>query len=171
MAAKSSWLLHIPEIRSMLAEVTLPVIDRAVVQSVFGLGRRQAIELMHRFGGYMAGRTFLLERTRLIAELDKIVASGEYQREETRHEKLTAALAKFQRTRRAEEVRIDVSPEVFGTCMSMLPSAVQLEPGKLEVKFSGCEDLLTKLFTLAQAAANDYDGFENMSNGKDNGRG
>ena len=166
MPAKSSWLLNIPAIRSMLAEVTLPVIDRAVIQSVFGLGRRQAIELMHRFGGYQAGRTFLIERTRLIAELDKIAAGGEYQQEEARHEKLTAAVAKFQRTRRAQEVRIDVSPEVFDTRMSMLPNAVHLEPGKLEVEFSSCEDLLTKLFTLAQAAVNDFDGFEKVSNGR-----
>ena len=166
MPAKSTWLTHIPEIRSMLTEVTLPVIDRAVIQRVFGLGRRQAIELMHRFGGYQAGRTFLIERTRLIAELDKMAAGGEYQQEEVRHEKLTAAVAKFQRTRRAQEVRIDVSPEVFDTRMSMLPNAVHLEPGKLEVEFSSCEDLLTKLFTLAQAAVNDFDGFEKVSNGR-----
>ena len=166
MPSKPSWLLHIPEIRSMLAEVTLPVIDRAVIQSVFGLGRRQAIELLNRVGGYQAGRTFLVERVRLIEELDKIAASGEYLQEEARHEKLTAALAKFQHTRRAQEVRIDVSPEIFDTHMSMLPNAVHLEPGKLEVEFSGCEDLLTKLFTLAQAAANDYEGFQKASDGR-----
>jgi len=155
----------------MLAEVDLPVIDRAVIQSVFGLGRRQAIELMHKFDAYQAGRTLLIERMRLISELDKIVANGEYQQEEARHEKLTAALAKFQRTRRAQEVRIDVAPEVFDTRMSILPSAVHLAPGKLEVEFSGCEDLLSKLFTLAQAAINDFDSFQKASNGIANGRG
>jgi hypothetical protein len=154
----------------MLAEVTLPVIDRAVIQSVFGLGRRQAIELLNRVGGYQAGRTLLVERTRLISELDKIAATGEYRQEEARHEKLTAALAKFQRTRRAQGVRIDVAPEVFDTRMSILPSAVHLAPGKLEVEFSGCEDLLSKLFTLAQAAINDFDNFQKAGNGMANGR-
>jgi hypothetical protein len=155
----------------MLAEVALPVIDRAAIQSVFGLGRRQAIELMHKFDAYQAGRTLLIERMHLISELDKIVANGEYRQEEARHEKLTAALAKFQRTRRAQEVRIDVAAEVFVTRMSILPSAVHLAPGKLEVEFSGCEDLLTKLFTLAQAAANDFDSFRDLSDGVDRGRG
>ena len=108
----------------------------------------------------------MIERVRLISELDKIAAGGGYQQEEARHEKLTAALAKFQRTRRAQEVRIDVSPEVLNTRMSMLPNAVHLKPGKLEVEFSGCEDLLSKLFTLAQAAINDFDGFEKVSNGR-----
>jgi hypothetical protein len=165
MSAKPAWLLHIPEIRTLLAEVTLPVIDRAIVERVFGLRRRQAIELMNRFGGYQAGRTLLIDRARLIAALDKILAGGEYQQESARHEKLTAALAQFQRTRRAEEVRIPVTPEVFASRMSTLPETVHLNPGKLEIEFCDCEDLLTKLFTLAETAANDFTAFESASNG------
>jgi hypothetical protein len=165
--AKPSWLLHIPEIRAVLAESGLPVVDRGVIQGVFGLGRRQAIELMHRFGGYQAGRTFLIERNRLMAELDTIGSSGEYQREVARHEKLTTAVAKLQRERRAKEVRINVPPDVFETRMATLPESVHLEPGKLEIEFSGSQDLLAKLFALSQAAANDYDGFLNVSDGKE----
>ena len=166
MAAKPAWLLHIPEIRSMLAEVPLPVIDRGIIERVFGLRRRQAIEFMNRCGGYQAGRTLLIDRMRLITELEKIMAGGDYQQEAARHEKLTVALAQFQRTRRAEEVRIPVTPEVFTSRMSTLPETVHLNPGKLEIEFSGCEDLLTKLFTLAQTAANDFAVFESVSNGK-----
>lgn len=171
MPAKPLWLLHIREIRSMLEEVSLPVIDRAVIQKVFGLGRRQAIELMHKLGAYQAGRTFLIERSRLVAELDKIIATGEYQQEEARREKLTVALARFQRTRRAEEVRIPVSADVFSSRMPKLPETVRLEPGRLEIEFSGSEDLLMKLFTLAQAAANDFDAFRERSDGSGRGRG
>jgi len=165
--AKPSWLLHIPEIRAILAESGLPVVDRGVIQSVFGLGRRQAIELMHRFGGYQAGRTFLVERDRLIAEMDAIGSSDEYQREVTRHEKLTTAVAKLQRERRAKEVRFAVPPGVRETRMATLPESVRLEPGKLEIEFSGSQDLLAKLFALSQAAANDYDRFLNVSDGKE----
>jgi hypothetical protein len=170
MPAKAMWLLKIPQIRSMLAEVSLPVIDRAIIERVFGLRRRQAIELMNRFGGYQAGRTLLIDRLRLIAELDKILAGGEYQQESARHEKLTAALTKFQRSRRAQEVRIAVSPEVFSTEVTTLPNTVHLQTGKLLVEFSGCEDLVRQLFTVAQAALNDYDSFRNMSEGVKDGR-
>jgi hypothetical protein len=121
MPAKPVWLLRVCEIRAMLAEVTLPVIDRAIIERVFGLRRRQAIELLNRFGGYQAGRTLLIDRARLIAELDKILAGGDYQQEAARHEKLTAALTKFQRTRRAEEVRIPITPEVFSSHVSTCP--------------------------------------------------
>jgi hypothetical protein len=92
MPAKPRWLLHIPEIRSMLADAGLPVIDRAVVERLFGLGRRQAIELMHEFGGYQAGRTFLIGCDQLIAQLDAMAAGSEYRQEVARREKLTATL-------------------------------------------------------------------------------
>jgi hypothetical protein len=149
----------------MLAECGLPVVDRAVIQRVFGLGRRQAIEFMHRFGGYEAGHTLLIERSRLLAALEAIASGSEYQQESARREKLTAALTRFQRSRRADEVRIGVTPEVFEARMPTLPEAVHLEPGRLEIGFSGSQDLLTKLFSLAQAAANDYEGFQQASDG------
>jgi hypothetical protein len=167
MPAKSKWLLQIPIIRSMLAEITLPVVDRAMIQSLFGLGRRQAIEMMHRFGGYQAGRTFLIERTRLIAGLDAISSGREYEQETARREKLTTVLQQFHEEQRARGVRINVAPEAFEARMSMLPATVRLQPGKLEIAFSGTEDLLTQLFTLARVAANDYAAFCQASAGRD----
>jgi hypothetical protein len=115
---------------------------------------------------YQAGRTFLIERNRLVGELDAIGSSDEYKQEMTRHEKLTTSVVKLQRERRAKEVRIEVSAEVFDNRMATLPESVHLEPGKLEIEFSGSQDLLAKLFALSQAAANDYDGFLNVSDGK-----
>ena len=70
MPARPSWLLHIPEILEQLELFKVPVVDRAIIEMVFGLGRRQAIELLHRFGGYQAGRTFLIDRRLLIEGCD-----------------------------------------------------------------------------------------------------
>ncbi len=165
MPAKSSWLLHISEIRSLLVDSSLPVVDRAVVQKVFGLGRRQAIELMHRFGGYQAGRTFLIERSKLITELDAIAASPEYQMESARREKLASAVDEIGSAQRAQAIRIPVKTASRATRVSTLPAAVQLKPGRLEIEFSGCGDLLAKLYSLALAAAGDYEDFRKISDG------
>src|ERR1051325_10577840 len=113
--AKPRWWLHIPEIRTMLVEAEVPVVDRAAVERLFGLQRRQAIELMHRFGGYQAGRTFLIGREQLIEALDAIAASGEYQHEAARRDRLVASVDALRRTRQMEAVRIPVSREVFDT--------------------------------------------------------
>ena len=66
MPAKAQWLLQIPEIVSLLETFDVPVVDRGTIERLFGLRRRRAIELMHRFGGYQAGRTFLIDRHLLI---------------------------------------------------------------------------------------------------------
>ena len=144
----------------MLVDAGLPVVDRAAVERLFGLQRRQAIELMHRFGGYQAGRTFLIAREQILAQLDSILATGEYEQEAARRERLVAVVESVRRTRQSESVRIPVSPEVFDSRIGTLGPGVQLEPGKLEIEFAGPEDLLRKLFGLAQAVANDYAGFE-----------
>jgi hypothetical protein len=169
MPAKPRWWRHIAEIRSMLDDTRLPVIDRASVERLFGLERRQAIELMHRFGGYQAGRTFLIGREQLIGELDSIASTGEYQQEAARRERLVASMEAVRRTRRTEAVRIPVSPEVFDSRIQSLEPAVQLTAGKLAIEFAGPEDLLGKLFALAQAVANDYAAFEHAATGAGGG--
>jgi hypothetical protein len=144
----------------MLADVSLPVVDRAVVQKVFGLGRRQAIEIMHQFGGYQAGKTFLIGREELIAQLDAICSGDDYIRENARREKLTASMEAFRRTRQTEAVHIPVAPDVFDCDMEHLGPGVRLQAGKLEIEFADPLELLGKLFRLAQAVSNDYGGFE-----------
>jgi len=124
---------------------------------------------MHRFGGYQAGRTFLIERDRLVAELDAIHSTGDYQREVNRHEKLATEVGKLQQERRAKEVRFAVPPGVRETRMATLPESVHLAPGRLEIGFSDSGDLLAKLFALAKAAANDYDTFVRESDGNGSG--
>ena len=159
MPAKPRWWLHIPEIRSMLAESGLPVVDRAAVERLFRLQRRQAIELMHRFGGYQAGRTFLIGREQILEQLDCITATGEYEQEAARRERLVAAVESVRRTRQTEAVRIRVTPDAFNGRIETLGPSVRLEAGKLAIEFAGPEDLLRKLFGLAQAVANDYAAF------------
>ena len=44
-----------------------PVVDRGACEKLFGVGRRQAIELMHGFGGYRSGNAVLLDRAALPA--------------------------------------------------------------------------------------------------------
>jgi hypothetical protein len=120
---------------------------------------------MNRFGGYQAGRTLLIGRDQLVAQLDAIVAGDDFQREGARRERLAAAVENVRRTREGEAVRIPISPAIFATRMATLGPGVQLRLGKLEVEFTGAEDLLRKLFSLAQAIANDYAGFERAAVG------
>ena len=159
MPAKASWLLQIPEIVAQLEVFDIPVIDRAMVEGLFGLRRRRAIELMHRFGGYQAGRTFLIDRLLLIRNLQQLTEGEDFQTERQRKERLDETLDDFRRIRTATRVKIPVPADVKEQKMAGLSPAIGLEPGHLHIAFSGTEDLLSKLYQLSQAAANDFDRF------------
>ncbi len=159
MPAKPAWLLKIPDILSMLETFDVPVVDRAIVERLFNLRRRQAIELLHRFGGYQAGRTFLVDRQVLMANLRRVAEGEDFQRENRRRERLDGAIDRLRRYQTAARVRIPVPSDVFSHKLADLPAGVALQPGELHIAFSGTEDLLSKLFELAQAASNDYDRF------------
>jgi len=159
MPAKAAWLLKIPEIIRMLEAFDVPVVDRATIERLFGLRRRQAIELLHRLGGYQAGQTFLVDRQVLMASLRRLAEGEDFERESRRKERLDGAIDRLRRYQSAARVSIPVAPDVFNRKFVDLSTGVVLEPGQLHIAFSGAIDLLAKLFELAQAASNDYDRF------------
>jgi hypothetical protein len=159
MPAKALWLLHIPEIIAMLEMFDVPVVDRAIIERLFGLRRRRAIELLHRFGGYKAGRTFLVDRHLLIEHLRRLADGEEFQQERQRKERLGHTVDQLRRHQTAARVKISVQPDVFSRKLAELSAGVALGPGHLHIEFSGTEDLLSKLYELSQAASNDFDRF------------
>src|ERR1039458_9563202 len=106
MPAKAQWLLQIPEIVSLLETFDVPVVDRAIIERLFGLRRRRAIELLHRFGGYQAGRTFLVDRRLLIEHLGRLPGGEEFQRESRRKERLGDTVDQLRRQQTAARVKI-----------------------------------------------------------------
>jgi hypothetical protein len=151
--------LYIPDIVSMLETFDVPVVDRAVIERLFRLRRRRAVELLHRFGGYQAGRTFLVDRRLLIDHLRRLADGEEFQMERRRRERLDDAVDQIRRHQTAARVRIPVQSDVFSRKVAGLSSGVALQPGHLHIEFSGTEDLLAKLYELSQAATNDFDQF------------
>ena len=152
LPAQPAWLLQLPAIRAALTHLAVPVFDRAVIEAVFGVRRRRAIELMHRFGGFQAGKTFLVERASLLRQLEAIEQGGDFTRERTRRRRLSENLDRAQAALRAKAVPI--APSQGGP--SDLPATVQLRPGELRIEFQGVEDLLRQLLEIAIAVQNDH---------------
>jgi len=160
MPAKAQWLLRVPEILEELSALDVPVVDRAVCERLFRLRRRRAIDLIHSFGGYQAGRTFLVDRPKLVAQLEQIRDSPEFKMESRRKERLSERLEAIRRLQTGARVAIPVAPETLSQRLPDLPSGIGLSPGELHIRFRTSEELLSKLFALAQAIANDYEAFE-----------
>jgi len=130
-----------------------------MVERLFGLRRRRAIELMHLFGGYQAGRTFLLDRLRLLATLKQLQNDPAFAVEVRRQERLGDVLDRLRNEYAGTQVRIPVPPDVLSRKVPELSPGIDLQRGRLQIEFAGAEDLLAKLYELARAAANDFERF------------
>src|SRR5450759_2316196 len=162
MPAKPDWLLRLPEIRVELEHLDVPVVDRAVIERVFGLKRRRAIELLHQFGGYQAGRTFLLDRVRLLEALRSLESGEDYTAEKRRRERLQAAVEASREHLILTRVRIPVRAAAARPSLDRLAPGVLLLPGVLTIEFRHPSELLEKLFGLAQAISHDFERFEGL---------
>jgi hypothetical protein len=165
MPAKAEWLLRLPEILVALRVLDIPVVDRAAIQRLFGFQRRRAIQFMHQLDGYQAGHSFLVDRLRLIAQLEVLQNGDDFHQESRRRMKLEETVEHARRHAVATRMKIHVEPDVWKARMHALPAGIRLEPGSLKVEFCGPQELLQKLFALSQAMANDFEQFEKIASG------
>jgi hypothetical protein len=162
MPAKPEWLLRLPEVRAELEHLDVPIVDRSGIERIFGLKRRRAIELMHQFGGYQAGRTFLLDRARLLEALQSLESGEDYTAEKRRRERLGDVVEASREHLISTRVRIPVRAAAARASLDRLAPGVLLMPGMLSVEFRHPVELLEKLYWLAQAISHDFEKFEEL---------
>lgn len=115
---------------------------------------------MHHFGGFQAGRTFLIDRGSLLLKLQQIEERGEFGLERARKERLGAELERAQKLLPGRQVKIPVEAGMLSRRMIDLPEGIVVTTGHLHINFRTTEELLQRLFELSQAILNDYDKFE-----------
>jgi hypothetical protein len=154
MPRKPEWLQNVTSAIQELHAFPAPVVDRATLEKLLNVRRREAIRLMHRFGGYQTSRTFLVDRLELMNQLEAIQRGETHQAEMQRRQRLDASL-KPRKT-------IPVTPDVWKLKLAELPQGTRFRPGLLEIEFQTADQLLGRLFELAQALHNDYEQFETL---------
>src|SRR6185295_7622278 len=154
MPRKPEWLQNVTPAIEQLQAFSAPVIDRGTLEKLLQVRRREAIRLMHRFGGYQSSRTFLIDRVSLLEQLEAIEKGETYQDEKKRRERLQASL-KPRKT-------ILAAPDVWERQLDELPPGTRFTTGLLEIEFENAEQLLERLFELAQAIHNDYERFDQL---------
>ena len=162
MPALSQWMQRIPEILGLLTSLPSPVIDRSVVEDLFGVGRRRAIFLLHEFGGFQSGQTFFVDRLALIRQLEGIRDGEAFRAERDRRNRLAEDLERTRQLAPGRKVKIAAAEDVRDRRLADLPTGIHLKPGELRIEFFGTEDLLRHLFELSQAILNDYKRFQEI---------
>ena len=143
-----------------MEHLAVPIVDRAGIEHIFGLKRRRAIELMHEFGGYQTGRTFLLDRARLLEALKSLESREDYTAEKRRRERLRDVVEASREHLILTRVQIPVRAAAVRPSLDRLAPGVLLLPGILSIEFRHPIELLEKLYGLAQALTHDFEKFE-----------
>ncbi len=145
---------YIHQLEGILAEARLPkpipFFRRRDIEALFGLRKRQALNLMHRIGAIRVSRELAIEQRDLVRWLEQMMDDPSVAVEQRRHETVIERIVELKAETAARAVKIvlpDRAPSVG------LPDGVSLHPGLLTVSFDNEQQLLERLFLLARVLA------------------
>ena len=163
MPAKSRWLLAIPDAIKQLEALDQDLLTRRDLERLFGVSKVRATQLMTAFGAGRTGHLLTLPRAALLRQLRRPRTQAAVRGEATRRARVVTAI----RQARLTGIRVAVPSAALEARLSGLPDGVSVEPGRIEVRFSGAKDAVGRLFALAQALTHDYERFEALVEGGD----
>jgi hypothetical protein len=145
---------YIHKLEGILAEARapkpIPFFRRRDIEALFGLKKRQAVNLMHRIGAVRVSRELALDQRDLIRWLEQMTEDPSVVMEQHRHERVIDRIVELKAETAARAVKIvlpDPKPAVE------LPDGVSLQPGLLTISFENDQQLLQRLFLLARVLA------------------
>lgn len=160
---------YIHKLESILAEARkakpIPFFRRCDIQALFGLGKRQAVNLMHRMGAVRVSRELAVEQSELVRWLEQIREDPSVAAERFRHERVIGRIVELKAEAAARTVKI-VLPAPNPSLE--LPDGVSLRPGLLTICFKSDQQLLERLFLLARVLATQPQILSEVSNSGEN---
>ena len=117
---------------------------------------------MTAFGAGRTGHLLTLPRAALLRQLRRHRTRAAFRRAAPRRARVVTAI----RQARLTGILVAVPSEALEARLAGLPEGVSVEPGRIEVRFSGAQDAVGRLFALAQALTNDYEQFEVLVDGE-----
>jgi hypothetical protein len=144
---------YLHRLTAILAEARtpkpIPFFRRRDIEALFGLKRRQAINLMHEIGSVRVSTEIAVPQTDLVAWLEKRSLDPARIQEIHRQERVIGRIIELKAETAARAVKIVLPdpppPDV--------PPGVSLQPGSLTISFDTQLQLLERLFLLARAFA------------------
>jgi hypothetical protein len=162
MPRKVEWFCKLERIEKSLGRLAPDgLLDRAAIEEIFGVSRRQATRILVRVGSVSVGGARVIScenlvcRLKLLRENDAVVF--ERTRRERLHQQLEVARQELQ------SKRIPIPLTLSAVHLEALPAAIHLGRGELSVQFLTPMELLQNLMLLVQAISEDFGVFESMT--------
>ena len=162
MPDKPIWYDRLEEAIGQIEALPYPWVDRATVESVLGVGRRRAQQILQPLLSDQVGRNGLAPRDRVIEHFRHLAAGDPAYFERQRRRRFSQALEQLrQEARKQPQVLVEAAVSVVNQEFDDLPSGVHLSPGRIVIdEFQTSEGAMRKLLALAMAMGNDPLGFE-----------
>lgn len=145
---------YIHQLAAIMAEARrpkpIPFFRRRDIEALFGLKKRQAVNLMHRIGAVRVSREIAVPQRDVVRWLEQMISNPSVLDEQRRHETVIGRIVELKVETAARSVKI-VLPE--GIATTEIPAGVCFQPGLLTVAFRSQQELLERLFLLARAFA------------------
>ena len=158
MPATPRWLLAIPDAIRQLEALDRDLLTRRDLERLFGVSRARAATLMQTFGAEMTGHQRTLPHAQLLRQLRRHRTRAAFRGEATRRDRVVTAI----RQARLTGIRVAVPVEALEGRLASLPEGVHVARDRIDVRFSGAQEAVARLFALAQALTNDYEQFETL---------
>lgn len=165
MPAKPLWIERLPQVIARLEDRPEDWVDRATLESLLGVGRRRAQQLLARIPCQRVGATVLAGRADVIAHLRSIAAGDDAHFEHRRQQRLWDQLEPVRQEWTGQPpLLVEVSQSQVRRIethdFAALPEGVDLAPGSITVRFQDPDEALQKLMSLAMAIAQNRAAFE-----------
>jgi hypothetical protein len=145
-------------------------LGRDEIRVLFGIGERDSLRLLNRFGARRSGDALAIDRGSLLHQLEALRSTGAYRAFRAQRGAVGRAVAAEAGQGREDSPSHPKRHRIHGTAnfvprpkLANLPPGVKLEPGRLTVEFAYSEDLWHALDQLANLAAADYEAFEQVA--------
>ena len=161
MPAKPAYFHRLDDALRLFFQLPDEWVDRRTVQEILGVSKTVAWRIMRRCGaGEGPGNTLVCRRDALVRSLECLRATGDFEREAGRRDRLTRyleALAEAGRTRRTPVATQAQALDLVSSRFGRFPAGVSLTRERLTVDFASPEEFLQRIGAVIFALQNDYD--------------
>ena len=159
MARHPEWFERLDAVEEVIHASPSPSLGRLEIGAAFGVGERDSIRLLHRFGAERQGDALAISRSGLLAQLGSLKEGEAYQAFLRQRGNVAAQLAQAREETRARQFRVrSLPPSSPQAGFENLPAsltwrrAARSPAGRFEIVYENGEDLLWQLAEFLEAA-------------------
>jgi hypothetical protein len=162
MPDKPVWYHRLDEAEAQLAALPSPWVDRRTLESILGIGRRRAQQILQPLVRHTIGKSGLALKQDVIAYLRQLADGDTATYERQRRNRLAALIQTwYQQARDQPQVFVEAPNDIVNQELEHLPEGVRLSPGRILIeRFATPDEAKQKLLALIMAMGNDPEEFD-----------